>query len=223
MTTVNRTTRLICSDTGEYPLYLSDLSTRVTGTIFPSVIDSDDLFDFGYEVVLDVSVPQADIVVEGKPELRDGNWYRTYDARSYSEAEVMANLATAKAGLLAQIESFRIAQFDKGFPYDFSGNTYHVQIRTTDRQNISSIRVIAKEAIEAGKELPVAFRVYENVTVNLTAEEFVTLADTTFLRVTEGYQVAWVLKDQIAQATTLAELPTIPEEMFSSVESFRQA
>jgi hypothetical protein len=223
MTIVNRTTRLICSDTGEYPLYLSDLSTRVTSTIFPSIIESDDLFEFGYEVVLDVPVPTADIVTEGKPELRDGNWYRTYDARSFSEEEVRSNLAVAKADLLAQIEAFRIAQFDKGFPYQFGDNTYHVQIRTTDRQNISSIRVIAKEAIAAGSELPVAFRVYENVTVNLTAEEFVALADTTFLRVTEGYQVAWVLKDQIAQATNLSELPSIPAEMFSSVESFRQA
>jgi hypothetical protein len=220
MTTVNRNTRLICTETGEYPIFLADLSARVPGTIFPQVVAADELLMYGYEVVVDVVVPQADVVQEGKPELRDGSWYRVWNARSFTENELSSNLAQAKANLLTNIEAFRVAQFEKGFPYQVNGEIYHVQIRTTDRQNISSIRVIAKEAIAAGADLPIAYRVYENVTVNLTASEFVAMADTTFYRVTEGYQVAWVLKDQTNNATTIAELPTIPTEMFQSVENF---
>ncbi|WDS62241.1 hypothetical protein [Pseudomonas phage D6] len=220
MTLVTKTTRLIESDTGDYPVYLSELSSRVKTTIFPSSIDSDELIAYGYEVVHDVAVPEADVVVEGKPVLTDGEWYRTYVARSFTEDEVASNLAQAKALLEPQIEAFRVAQFEKGFPYQFAEGLYHVQIRTTDRQNISSIRVIAKEAIAESRDMEIKFRVFENVNVTLTAAEFVALADTTFARVTEGYGTAWVLKDQVKAATTLAELPTIPDELFTPVETF---
>ncbi|QBJ02728.1 hypothetical protein MZD04_gp202 [Pseudomonas phage Psa21] len=223
MTIVTRTTRLIESDTGDYPVYLSDLSARVKNTLFPTTIDSVDLFEFGYEPVLDTEIPTGDVVAEVKPTLKDGQWYRTWTSREFTPTELSTNLSDAKNRLMAQAESFRVSQFDKGFPYEFNGEIYHVQIRTTDRQNISSIRVIAKEAIQDNRDLTINFRVYENVTIPLTAVEFVAMADTTFYRVTEGYQVAWTIKDQVNSATTLAELPVIPEELFSPVESFRTA
>lgn len=220
MTIVNRNTRLIETASGDYPVFLSDLGVRVFGTVFPATIEAADLLMYGYEVVLDTDIPTNDIILEGKPELREGNWYRTWTERAFTPSEIATNLVTAKAAKLVAIEAFRVAQFEKGFPYKFGEIVYHVQIRTTDRQNISSIRVIAKEAIEAGGELPIGYRVYENETVNLTAAEFVAMADTTFYRVTEGYQVAWALKDQTEAATTLAEIPAIPAELFTPVETF---
>lgn len=220
MTTVVSNTRLIESDTGDYPVYLYQLSSRVEGTIFPSKIDSDALIEFGYEVVNEVDKPAGDVVTEGAPELRDGEWYRTWIVRSFSEEELSVNLAAAKEQLEPQIEAFRVSSFEKGFPYQFAEGLYHVQIRTTDRLNITSIRTVAKEAIAAGGVLPVSFRVYENVSVQLTAEEFVAMSDATFARVIEGYAVVHALKDQIKSATTLAELPTIPYELFAPVEAF---
>jgi len=220
MTLVTKNTRLIESDTGDYPVYLSELASRVKTTIFPSTIDSDELIAYGYEVVYDTTVPTGDVVTEGAPELRDGEWYRTYTARDYTSEEVAVSLASAKSTLETAIEAFRVAQFERGFPYQFAEGLYHVQIRTTDRLNITSIRTVAKEAIAAGQPLPVSFRVYENVNVSLTAEEFVAMADATFQRVTEGYAAGWALKDQVKAATTLAELPTIPDELFAAVETF---
>lgn len=221
MSTVNRLTRLIHVATEEYPIFLSELSTREKGTIFPSTIDSEELSNFGYDVVEDTTIPTADYVVEGKPELKDDyKWYRTWVTRPFTTEEVQAQLTQAKATRNLEIDSFAAQQFRKGFPYTFGENVYHVQVRDGDRQNIASIRIIAKEAIAAGKELPVIFRVYENVTVNLTAEEFVELADTTYARVNEGYQVTWGLKDQTRDATDIDGLPTIPTEMFASVDVF---
>lgn len=221
MSTVNRLTRLICVATEEYPIYLSELNVRVPGTIFPNTIDSEELSKFGYDVVEDTPAPTADFVTEGKPELgEDYKWHRTWITRNFTDTEVAQQLVDAKSLRTAEIDSFVTAQFAKGFPYQFGDQLYHVQVRAGDRQNISSIRVIAKEAIDAGKTLPVSFRVYENVTVRLTAEEFVALADTTFARVTEGYQAGWNLKDAVTAATSKEELPTIPSELFASVESF---
>lgn len=215
MTTVNRTTRLIHSDSGDYPLYLADLTSRVQNTSFPQVVDSEILFEFGYEVVLDTEVPVNDVVTEGKPELNAGNWYRVWNARAFNEAELAANLAAAKIAMKAQAEAKRIADFDKGFPYQFGENTYHVQIRPTDRQNITALRIVAKEALVAGVPFPVEFRVWENVSVNLTAAEMVAVADMALTKVSEGYSKIWVLKDQIEAATTIAELPVIPGELFT--------
>lgn len=221
MSTVNRLTRLIHVATEEYPIFLSELSTREKGTIFPNTIDSEELSKFGYDVVEDTTIPVADYVVEGKPELgEDYKWHRTWITRPFTAEEILAQLTQAKVNRNSEIDVFAIQQFRKGFPYAFGDDIYHVQVRDGDKQNISSIRIIAKEAIAAGKPLPIVFRVYENVTVNLTAEEFVEMADTTFARVTEGYQVIWSLKDQTRDATEISELPVIPTEMFASVNDF---
>jgi hypothetical protein len=215
MTTVNRTTRLIESDSGDYPLYLADLPSRVPNTSFPQVVDSEILFEFGYEPVLDVEVPVNDVVTEGAPELRDGSWYRVYNARAFNETEVNTNLAAAKAALKTQAEAKRVADFEKGFPYQFGEQIYHVQIRPTDRQNITALRVIAKEAVAAEVPMPINFRVYENVSVTLTAAEMVDVANATFSKVSEGYEVIWTFKDQVDAATTIAELPVLPSELFT--------
>jgi uncharacterized protein (DUF736 family) len=215
MTTVNRTTRLIESDSGDYPLYLADLATRVNNTSFPQVVDSEILFEFGYEVVLDTEVPVNDVVTEGAPELRDGSWYRVWNARSFNETELSANLTAAKAALKAQAEAKRIADFEKGFPHQFGETIYHVQIRPTDRQNITALRIIAKEAVDLGAPFPINFRVYENVSVALTAPEMVAVANAALYKVSEGYEVIWTFKDQVDAATTIAELPVLPTELFT--------
>ena len=220
MSTVDRSTRLIFVETQEYPLYLSDLSQRNQGTLFPSKMESDAVAEFGFAVVELVPAPEAPIVTEGKPTLEKGVWKQTWISKDYSVEEKAIQFDGLKQSMAANIEAFRISQFEKGFPYSFAEGEYHVQIRTTDRQNISSIRVIAKEAIAAGKELPIKFRVYENKTVQLTAEQFVELADTTFLRVSEGYQAAWDLKDLVDLSDDVSDFPDLPESLFVPVESF---
>lgn len=222
MAKVNQSTRLIESDTGDYPVYLGELSRRVKDTLFPLEIDAETLINFGYEVVNDTPVPEANVVIEGKPVLRDGEWFRTWVARPFSEQELAVNLDAVKTQRYAEFKNFRIEEFNKGFPYQFGDNLYHVQIRPEDCQNISSIRVVAKEAITAEKELEIGFRVYENVTVKLTAAEFVTLADTTFARVTEGYETIWKYVDEITDAKTIGDVPDVPESLFAPVETFRK-
>lgn len=215
MTAVNRTTRLIESDSGDYPLYLADLSSRVPNTSFPQIVDSEILFEFGYEVVLDTEVPVNDVVTEDKPELRDGNWYRVWNARPFSTDELAARLTATKAELKAQAEAKRVAEFEVGFPYLFGNFLYHVQIRPTDRQNITALYMLAKEAVAANVEFPVGFRVYENVSVQLTAAEMVALGAAAFIKVSEGYTVIWTFKDQVDAAATIAELPVLPTELFT--------
>lgn len=220
MATVNRNTPLIQLDNEQYPTYMSDIKALFPNTIFPQTLSDEDVLEFGFALVVPTDRPDAPIVTEGKPALVDGVWTQTWLSSDYSTAEKALQFEGLKQSMAANIESFRVSQFEKGFPYSFAEGEYHVQIRTTDRQNISSIRVIAKEAIAAGKELPIKFRVYENKTVQLTAEEFVELADTTFLRVSEGYQAAWDLKDLVDISDDVSDFPELPESLFAPVKVF---
>lgn len=215
MTTVNSNTRLIESDTGTYPLFLNDLRVRHPNTPFPITFDCDLLIEFGYEPVLDSPMPIGDVINEGTPELRDGAWYRTWVVRDYSPEEELVQLNQAKAIHLASIEAFRAQGFERGFPYQVGEVVYHIQVRGVDRGNIGDLRIIAKEAIAEDQPFSVAYRTYENVTITLSAQEMVALANTTLAQVQAGYQLTWDLKDQTAAAQTVEELPSIPSELFT--------
>lgn len=216
MTVVTRNTRLIHSDSATYPVYLSDMATYQPNTCLGPTVDSDLLFELGFEVVLDTPVPVGDVITEGPPELREGNWYQTWVVRSFNEAEESSKLVERKEALKAQAEQLRLAAFAKGFPYQFDENTvYHVQVRASDRGNISDLRTIAKEVIAAEQTMTFPFRVFENVSVVLTAPQMVALADMTFQQVLAGYDVSWAYKDGIETALTIEELPEAPTEWFT--------
>jgi hypothetical protein len=217
MTIVTSTTRLIESDSKVYPIFLSQLATYAPNTCFGTTVDSDLLIEFGLEVVHTVPQPAGDVITEGPPELRqDGEWYQTWISRSFDEAEQADKLLERKATLSAQAETLRVNAFATGFPYTFpGGNVYHVQVRAADRGNISDMRTIAKEMIAAGQPMMFPFRVFENIKVQLTAQEMVDLADRTFQQVVAGYQVSWDYKDAINAAATEADLPATPGAYFT--------
>jgi hypothetical protein len=215
MSIVDRTTRLIESDTMTYPIFLADMARFAPNTVFPATVDSDCLIDFGIEVVHSVAQPEGDVVTEGAPELREGEWYQTWTVRSFTEIEVANKLARRKEELQSSAEDLRVAAFATGFPYQFGENVYHVQVRTGDRGNISDLRCIAKEVIAASGDMTFEFRVLENVEVVLTAAEMVALADRALVQVIAGYKVIWAYKKAIDLATTMEELPTPPGVFFT--------
>jgi hypothetical protein len=183
--------------------------------MFGPTVDSDCLIDFGLEVVHDTPIPVGDIVTEGAPELRDGEWYRTWVTRPFNEGESSSKLAEKKEVLKAQAEQLRLTAFAKGFPYRFADDSvYHVQVRASDRGNISDLRTIAKEVIAGSGEMTFPFRVWENISVALTAPQMVALADKTFEQVLAGYNVSWAYKDAVDAAMTLETLPATPGEYF---------
>jgi len=215
MSLVTRNTKLIHGDTMAYPLFLSDMPRYAPNTVFPASVDSDCLIDFEIEVVHDVAQPEGDIISEGIPEFRDGEWYQTWTVRNFSDEEKAAKLVARKAELQASAEDLRVAAFATGFPYQFGENVYHVQVRTGDRGNISDLRCIAKEVIAASGDMTFEFRVLENVEVVLTAAEMVALADRALVQVIAGYKVIWAYKKAIDLATTMEELPTPPGVFFT--------
>lgn len=215
MTTVTRTTRLIHSDSGTYPVFLGDMAKYAPNTAFGPTSDSETLYEFGIEIVKEIPAPVGDVVTEGQPENLSGVWTQTWITRSYSEVEEANQLEERKTILRTQAESLRIAALGKGFPYKFPNDqVLHVQVRSSDRGNISDYRTIAKEVVAAGAALDFPFRVYENITVVLTAEEMVAMADRTFVQVKQSYQVSWDYKGAIDAAMTFEDLPEAPTDYF---------
>lgn len=211
MTTVTRLTRLIHAETGTYPLFMDNLSAYAPHTAFGPTTDAETLIEFGLEIVKEVPAPVNDVVTEGTPEEVDGEWRQTWIARSYSDIEKAEKLASAKSLLQGQVESMRVTQFEHGFPHTFGENVYHVQIRNTDRANLLGLRTVAKEVVAAGGDMTFSFRVYENVAVDLSAAEMVSVADAAFAATTIGYAKTWAVKDGAEAATSLEELPPLPD------------
>lgn len=211
MTTVTRQTRLIHAESGTYPVFLGDLSAYAPNTAFGPTSDAETLIEFGLEVVTEVPAPVNDVVSEGIPEEVNGEWRQTWISRSYSDIETAEKLTAAKSLLQNQAETLRISQFDRGFPHTFGENVYHVQIRNTDRSNLLGLRTVAKEVVEANGEMNFSFRVYENVVVNISAPEMVAVADAAFVAANVGYKKTWDVKDAARDATTIEELPVLPD------------
>lgn len=220
MSLVTRDTRLIFAETEEYPLFLEDFRSRINAVIGPT-IDSEALVDFGYFPVEEVPKPtEGDVITEGKPAFDEetGKWRRTWDVRGHTPEETAAVLQQAKDTMLYNIDQFRLAQFRIGFPHLFNGgaDTYHIQVRDSDRVNILARYTKAKEALEANDtEKRFEFRVYENVSVFMTAQEMVDMGDASDNQVEAGYRKIWALKIQTENAATLAEIPTLPESLFT--------
>lgn len=219
MSEINHSTPLIDVNTKDYPLYLKDISPRLEfPTSLGAGIDPGVLLELGYAVVEHTEIPNKDVVTEGAPELVDGVWKRTWVCREFNDIELASRLEQTKANLLSSIEQLRVDQFAIGFPHVFGKDkvTYHVQVRDGDRANLLSKRTRAMEAIGAKKtDYRVGYHVYENVTVELTAEEMVAMADAADDQTTSAYGVIWQLKAAVNKAITLEELPELPESIFT--------
>jgi len=217
MTTVTRNTRLINTETQEYPVFLQELKEKIPNSCISDVsIEAEALVDFNYVPVKEVEPPAGDVVSEGPPILEDGVYRRNWIVREHTPDEYSALLQQAKDTQLVIIENLRIAQFRIGFPFLApDGEIYHIQVRDADRVNILAYRTLSKEAIAEGREYTVNFMTYENVLVALTAAEFVEMSDDSVVQVEKGFKVIWDLKLQTRAATSIEEIPAVPETIFS--------
>lgn len=197
----------------EYPLRMGDMSRCLPDTWLPLEPDADLLKEFGVYVVETVDKPEGEVVTEGVPVLLEGTWRQTWIVRDNTPEEAQAILEVAKAKALYRIEQWRVTQFAKGFPFLApDGEIYHIQVSDAARVNILGRRTQAKEAL--GTDTVFTFRSYENISITMTPEEMVEMADQSVTQIDLGFELVWGLKDQTRDATTVAEIPAIPAEMF---------
>lgn len=120
-----------------------------------------------------------------------------------------AALTKAKAAKRAELDAARRAATAAGVPFTFPGAIAGtVQTRPADRTNIAEL-ALAAQANPSGS---FTFRDSQNRNHTLTGAEVTQLAQDVQAMVAENYSAAWMLKDQVEAATTVAAVEAISWE-----------
>jgi hypothetical protein len=204
-------------NTQEYPLTLDQIRRRLPDVSFGATPPIDDLADLGFaEVVLVGAIPEGDVVTEGAPKLVDGVWQRTWVSRAYSDEELSARLTERKQQLSQAVMQLRDQDLQRGFEYTTEGvYPFHVQLRVEDRINLLALNLQGQQLVAAESDATIAFRGLENVTVQLTGAQMVDMTTAALHVFSSIYELSWELKDDIEQATTVADLPELPDTLIS--------
>lgn len=211
MTTINNSTQFIHIESSEYPLYLNQIRRRHPDISIATNPSEESLLALGYAVVHDSERPTGDVVEQSDPVNVNGRYEKGWTVREFTPGELANRLAQARQAHLDAIAVYEKSYLDRGFPYEFGENTYHVQLRDGDIGRITGFRVKADELIAAEITDPVMeFRVYENVVVKLTPAEASAMADAAFTGYTTFLRTIWDLKDLTHLAESEAEFPEIP-------------
>lgn len=216
MSNATQSTLLIQVDTQEYPLSLEMIRKR-TGVSFGAEPPLEDLEALGFaEVVLVGQIPEADVVTEGPPALEDGVWHRTWRTRAFNADELSTRLSELKTSASAAVMALRRKDLEKGFAWTVEGfEPFHVQLRVEDRINLLTLNLQGQQMVAAASESTVPFRGYENFTVRMTGQQLIDMTQAALVAMGDVYELSWELKDDIERATTVAELPELPETLIS--------
>lgn len=217
MSNVTSSTLLMQVDTQEYPLTLDQIRRRLPDVSFGANPPLEDLANLGFaEVVLVGGIPEGDVVTEGAPKLVKGVWERTWVTRAFNAEELAMRLTERKTQLSQSVMQLRDQDLNRGFEYTVEGMyPFHVQLRVEDRINLLARNLQAQQLVAAESESLLAFRGFENVTVHLTPVQMVEMTSAALLAVDSIYELSWELKDDIDQATTVADLPELPDTLIS--------
>lgn len=217
MSNVTSSTLLIDVESKEYPLTLDQIRRRVTDVSFGANPPLEDLEGLGYaEVVLVGSMPEGDVVSEAAPKLVKGVWQRTWVTRAFNDEELAMRLSERKVQLSQAVMQLRDQDLQQGFAYTVEGaEPFHVQLRVEDRINLLALNLQGQQLVAKASDALVAFRGFENVTVHMTGAQLVEMTNAAQLAVSSIYELSWELKDDIDQATTIAELPELPDTLIS--------
>jgi hypothetical protein len=178
---------------------------------FPESPDEDCRAAYGYAVVVPTDRPNGDVVTEGKPKLVDGVWVKTWDVREYTPAELDVRLTDIKRRRSEQVLAVRESDLADGFIYTTEDDrVFGVQLRPEDRPNLLLLLMKAERFIAAGVDTLTKFRSTENESYLLTPVELKRMCDAALATGEAVFDASWALKDQIAAATTIAELPEVP-------------
>lgn len=214
MTTVNEGTLLIDVDTLAYPVMLSQARRLRLDYSFAAQPSEELMAELGFAVVHPQTPPLGDVVTEGQPTLVDGQYVQTWEVRAYSPEEYSIKLDEMRTGLLLKIADLQTSSLKKGSPYTFpDGLVEHVQLRDGDRANLAGLSQKAAKAVLVDPSMPFYFRTFENNLKALSAEEMVELTDASFGMYMLIMSKIWALNDLVANATTIPQLPVIPDEL----------
>lgn len=207
-------TKLIDLATGIYPMYLSQILSQRADLVFEEPPTDEIIRQYGFAVVHPVDRPGGDVVNEETPTLVDDQYYQTWSAREFTQDEIADQLDKRKQELAAALLAIREADLAGGFLHVVDENTiFGVQLRPEDRVNLIGLRMEAMYLVDKNIDMMNSFRSTENISYTLTPQQLLDLCNKALVAGKQIYANSWVIKDQIEQATTLAQLPVLPNTL----------
>ena len=196
--------------TGKYPLAYTQVKGILSNVLLGTSETVESLQARGFFVVERTDRPEGDVVTEATPVLENGKYKQVWESRPFNAEELERNLNAAKNRALAEVGRKLAAALETGVPFDFGGDygVLHIQVRDGDRANLTAMRM--RTVVNSGDTQ--MFRTQENIIVSgLDDTDVATMTDAADAGYMALLAQAWVLKDQIARAATVAELPAVPE------------
>lgn len=212
MTNIKQAT-FIHVETGEYPLSLEAIRRKLKNVSFPAEPSVELLSSLGYEVVQAGEIPAGEgELVEGVPSLVDGVYYKTYTRSEVPPVDPAAALQAAKDTATQRVSTALARTLEGGYVHTAADQSQiQVQVRSQDRINLLGLLEQAK-ALEADTQsLP--FRTTDNKTLQLNKPTLIAMITDALGYHTLVSDEAWGIKDTINAATTVAEVPAVPEKL----------
>lgn len=207
---VDNTTRFINVNTDEYGITLNQIKEIHKNVIWGNPITEEITSILGYAVVHPSTRPTADVVQEIQPLYNGDIYLQNWESRSFFPHETESILTSQRDSKYIEIDELLRETLHKGVPYNFgttkTPDIQHIQLRDSDRANHTGMSM--KQSREP--ELNQPFRSYENKITMLTGQQVVDVTNAAYTGYLQALQAAWILKDTLAHATSIAAFPAIP-------------
>lgn len=181
-------------------------------TSLPRRLSDTLLRDHGYVELHPTPRPSGDVVTQGQPEQRDGQWYQTWEVRDFTQEEQAERFEQAKARQRDRINSARDATLADGLPYTMPDGTDDViQMQADDRQNLMGLAIDARDLVAAGETGAVQeFRAKSNTRYSLTPAQMIDLTNAALEHYKGVMAQSWDRKDAI-EALELGDYPSLDD------------
>lgn len=216
MPTVDSSTRLIRLKDKAYPKYLYDMRQDNMQNTFGSTIESEKLANFPnpYAYVNLVDQPTGDVVTEGQPVLNeeDGQWYQHWDVRAYNDQELADRLAYERDNLLQNAKTVFSNDLISGLEVTVgtAGDKYKLIMTAEERVNLLGVRLVAEARVNKSDSTKFTLRTADSKSFQAEPASVMELVEDAF-EIYNGYmEKYWQFKSDVANATTIAALPTVP-------------
>lgn len=142
---VTNNTYLIHEETQEYPLTLDIIATRHINISFGPTVPVEFIAGLGYRNVNRTQKPVGDVVVEQKPEYKEGKYFQVFSSRPFNETELKQKLENKKRELITSYRSQYDNELNKGLDViNSDGGIGYLDISNKNQLNILLILENAK-------------------------------------------------------------------------------
>lgn len=193
----------------QWPVYLIDARREWPNTSFSLEQEEENLVDYGYFPLHPGTQPPGDVVERTTPELVDGKWVQQYTARAFTPEELQQQFADQMTASYGRLDGLLSNTYALGYTYEKGeGVTHHFSLTPDNQQLLTALNLLAQKS-ETSRIFKL--RTTGNVTVDYTATEVIDMTTALMEYVVQVLNKLWELMDEISVATTVSEIPEIPD------------